>query len=83
MVARVLIIGGYGNFGSYIARSLADDAQICLLIGGRSDEKAKSFAGSLASANPAEGHAIDIHGDLPTALRRIVPDIVIHTTGPF
>jgi NAD(P)-dependent dehydrogenase (short-subunit alcohol dehydrogenase family) len=83
MVARVLIIGGYGNFGSYIARSLADDAQICLLIGGRSDEKAKSFAGSLAAANPAEGHAIDIHGDLPAALRRIAPDIVIHTTGPF
>jgi hypothetical protein len=36
MVTRVLIIGGYGNFGSYIARSLKDDADIRLLIGGRS-----------------------------------------------
>ena len=47
MVARVLIIGGYGNFGSYIARRLAADEAICLLIGGRSAAKAKAFATSL------------------------------------
>jgi saccharopine dehydrogenase-like NADP-dependent oxidoreductase len=39
MVMRVLIIGGYGNFGSYIAKSLAGDPTIQLLIGGRSIEK--------------------------------------------
>ena len=83
MVARVLIIGGYGNFGSYIAQSLASDECIRLLIGGRSVEKAKSFAASLNTAHPAEGHTIDINGDLAEALARIAPDIVIHTTGPF
>jgi hypothetical protein len=83
MVARVLIIGGYGNFGSYIARSLAGDESIRLLIGGRSAEKAKEFAASLAGAHAAEGHAIDINGDLNEALARIAPQIVIHTTGPF
>lgn len=83
MVKRVLIIGGYGNFGSYIAKSLADDPAIQLLIGGRSCAKAVRFISELKTANPAEAHTIDIDGDLASALARIVPDIVIHTTGPF
>lgn len=83
MVARVLVIGGYGNFGSYIARALAPDEPIQLLIGGRSEAKATRFANGLGAANPAEGHAIDIDADLVMALDRIGPDIVIHTTGPF
>jgi saccharopine dehydrogenase-like NADP-dependent oxidoreductase len=82
-VTRVLIIGGYGNFGSYIARSLAGDADILLLIGSRSEEKACAFAASLDAAQPAEGHALDINGDVGDALKRVAPDIVIHTTGPF
>jgi len=83
MVARVLVIGGYGNFGSYIARSLAPDSQIRLLIGGRSEAKAQAFASGLDGAHLVEGHAIDIDGDLTTAFDRISPDIVVHTTGPF
>jgi NAD(P)-dependent dehydrogenase (short-subunit alcohol dehydrogenase family) len=83
VIARVLIIGGYGNFGSYIARALAPDPQFQLLIGGRAKAKAEAFAAQLGSANPAEGHAIDIDGDLAVALDRTSPDIVIHTTGPF
>ena len=83
MVARVLIIGGYGNFGSYIARVLAADSNIRVLIGGRSLAKAQDFAASLATIHPGEGHAIDIDGDLAGALPGIAPDIVIHTTGPF
>ncbi len=83
MVARVLIIGGYGNFGSYIARSLEGDADIQLLIGGRSVEKARAFATSLDAFHSTEGHALDIDGDLAAAFARIAPDIVVHTTGPF
>lgn len=60
MVARVLIIGGYGNFGIYIARSLADDENIRLLIGRRSTEKATAFAATLNAVARAEGHIIDI-----------------------
>jgi len=83
MVKRVLIIGGYGNFGSYIARSLADDDAAQLLIGGRSISKAATFIAGLNTAHPAEPHTIDISGDVHAALARIAPDIVIHTTGPF
>ena len=80
---RVLIIGGYGNFGSYIARALASDRNIALLIGGRSKIKADAFAAALDAINRAEGCALDIDGDIEARLCAIAPDIVIHTTGPF
>ncbi len=79
----VLIIGGYGNFGSYIARALATDPNISLLIGGRSKATAQAFAADLKSANPVQGCAVDIDHDFAARLREIGPDVVIHTTGPF
>jgi len=82
-VKRILIIGGYGNFGSYIARALATDPNVSLLIGGRSKRKADAFAASLSAANPAFGCALDIDEPIDQRLREIGPDIVIHTTGPF
>jgi NAD(P)-dependent dehydrogenase (short-subunit alcohol dehydrogenase family) len=83
MVARVLIIGGYGNFGSYIAKSLAPDPAIQLMIGGRSKQKAQTFAATLNAANTPEAHAIDITQPLTTPFAEIAPAITIHTTGPF
>lgn len=83
MVARVLIIGGYGNFGGYIARALAADPNITLLIGGRSQAKGEAFAASLQAVNPASGCVLDIKEDIESRLRALEPDVVIHTTGPF
>ncbi len=83
LVTRVLIIGGYGNFGGYIARALAVDPNISLLIGGRSQAKAEAFASHLGALNPASGCVLDIGGDIERRLRELAPDIVIHTTGPF
>ena len=80
---RILILGGYGNFGSHIARSLAPNAAIQLVIAGRSLERAVDYAASLKAVNSAEGKAIDIGGDLDAALREAQPDMVIHTVGPF
>src|SRR5258708_36316442 len=42
MVARVLIIGGSGNFGCYIAPSLASDAERLLPACGRSSGQAEA-----------------------------------------
>jgi hypothetical protein len=83
MPQRVLIIGGYGNFGSTIARALASESDIQLLIGGRSRAKAQAFAAALGVMLPAETVALDIAGDLRAAFGAARPDIVIHTTGPF
>jgi uncharacterized protein YbjT (DUF2867 family) len=37
---RVAIIGGYGNFGTHVARSLAGDLAVQLILAGRSLAKA-------------------------------------------
>ncbi len=79
MTQRVLILGGYGNFGSFIAKSLSAEPGIKLIIAGRSAEKAQNFAASLN----AEWAAMDIHQNLDQSLAQIRPDIVIHTSGPF
>ena len=60
MTMRVLILGGYGNFGSYIARALKDDPTITLIIAGRSLAKAQAFAATLDSVN-----AWTCHGFVP------------------
>jgi hypothetical protein len=83
MTTRVLIIGGYGNFGSYIARALSSDPNISLLIGGRLKAKADAFAEELDACNAATGCVLDIEGDIDGRLAEIRPDVIIHTTGPF
>jgi len=80
---RVLIIGGYGNFGSFIVRWLAQDANLQLIIAGRSIRKAEKLAAGLDAAHKPGAIALDINTDLTAPLAAINPDIVIHTSGPF
>ncbi|WP_157096704.1 KR domain-containing protein [Tsuneonella dongtanensis] len=47
MTVRVVVVGGYGNFGTYVARSLARDAGIRLVIAGRRPDQAGASAASL------------------------------------
>ncbi len=83
MIKRVLIVGGYGNFGSYIARALAPEPNIQLVIAGRTAVKAERFTASLSASNAPEACVLDISKDLSPRLAEIAPDIVIHTSGPF
>lgn len=80
---RVAIIGGYGNFGGYVARALAGDPQIELVICGRDLRKAIDFAEALDAANPAVGEVVDIAGAPATMLGEIGPDLVINMVGPY
>jgi len=82
MTLRVALLGGYGNFGGYIARALASDAGIELIVCGRDLAKAMHFADSLGAANPARAAVVDID-DAALALAAIAPHLVIHTVGPF
>lgn len=83
MIHRVLIIGGYGNFGSFISRTLAKESNIQVVIAGRSLEKATSFVSTLEAANKAEAVMLDISADFASELSSINLSIVIHTSGPF
>ncbi len=83
MTKRVLIIGGYGNFGSFITKTLAKEANVQLIIAGRSAEKAQKIASELDVVNAAESVVLDICEDITDILQTIKPDIVIHTSGPF
>lgn len=82
MTLRVVVLGGYGNFGGYVCRALAGDPAIQLVVAGRNLAKAEAFAGGLDAANPAEAAAIDID-DPAAALTACRPGLVIHTVGPF
>ena len=79
----VLVLGGYGFFGTRIAASLARRATIRLLIAGRDLAKARSAAQALRLP---ENHAIRLDASSPDfaqALRSLGVDTVIHTAGPF
>lgn len=83
MTARILILGGTGNFGGYVARMLADDPAITLILASRNAEKAWLAAGALAAANPADPLRVDIRGLIVDSIAGARPDVVIHTVGPF
>lgn len=76
---KVLIIGGYGNFGSFIARALAQDKTMDVVIAGRSGEKAQELAKKLG----VRSAVLDIEMDMDEKIAAIKPDIIIHTSGPF
>lgn len=78
---RVLIIGGYGAFGSRLARLLAGDPRFHLLVGGRSAEKAETFAAGLEGG--AEGVVFDRDGDMQTQLALLKPAVAADLSGPF
>jgi len=82
-VQRVLIIGGYGNFGRFISKTLALEPNIQLIIAGRNLDKAKKLATTINSHNKPEAIALDIRKDLTNAFNTARPNIVIHTSGPF
>ena len=44
---KILVLGGYGNFGSIISRELAKDPRFKVIVAGRSSQKASEFARSL------------------------------------
>jgi saccharopine dehydrogenase-like NADP-dependent oxidoreductase len=86
-VRKVLILGGYGNFGKRISESLSAIKGITIVIAGRSIKKADALCealsekGALAELSAIE---IDIHStQFLYQLKTLAPDLVIHTGGPF
>jgi saccharopine dehydrogenase-like NADP-dependent oxidoreductase len=79
---RVLVLGGYGNFGARICRALANNSSIQLLVAGRSVLRAEAFARELG--NSAIGLAFDITDEyLSDRFIQVDAQLIIHTAGPF
>ncbi|ROS02050.1 saccharopine dehydrogenase-like NADP-dependent oxidoreductase [Sinobacterium caligoides] len=86
-VRRVLILGGYGNFGKRIAESLSSLQGITVVIAGRDAEKAARLCAELSAKNLAatlEAAVVDTgSAQFVEQLRALSTDLVIHTGGPF
>jgi len=77
---KVLILGGYGNFGRRIARALVT-ADIPVIIAGRDAEKAAAVAHELGAL--AESAGFDANQELTSHLPTLAPLLLINTCGPF
>jgi saccharopine dehydrogenase-like NADP-dependent oxidoreductase len=78
---RVIILGGHGQYGSYISRNLAArDIVTEIVVAGRSLERAAAFAEQLGPK--ARAGQIDLldGADVPAFARDA--DLVVNTTGP-
>ena len=78
---RVLILGGYGTFGSRLALLLAGDPRLVLIVAGRSLAAAHEFCVGLAG--DAQAVTFDRDGDVGAQMRAIAPDLVVDASGPF
>lgn len=84
---RVLVLGGYGNFGKRICARLARHGTVHLYVAGRNVESAEKLCrqlrgeGAMASLTAI---ALDItSAHFPHTLKALAPFLVIHTSGPF
>lgn len=83
---RVMVLGGYGNFGARICRALAVDRSIDLAVAGRDERRASAFAAELNQTYGASARAavVDCQGpDCWKFLRDQQVELLIHTAGPF
>lgn len=78
---RVMVLGGYGNFGARICRALAGDDRIELLVGGRDGARAAALAATLPGAR---GVVVDMNSTgFAQSLQDLRVGLLIHTAGPF
>jgi hypothetical protein len=77
---KVVVLGGYGNFGARICHALAGDRHIELVVAGRDRERAQAFAASLGAIAAALNASDPALAD---RLRELGAELVIHAAGPF
>ncbi len=82
---RILVLGGYGLFGSRIVDVLSGDSGLTIISAGRDHAKATAQVAAL-SMRPAtlESAALDTTAaEFEAQLAELRPDVVIDTAGPF
>jgi NAD(P)-dependent dehydrogenase (short-subunit alcohol dehydrogenase family) len=83
----ILVLGGYGVFGSRVVRLLARDPGLCVIIAGRDPDKARALAREIeGSEAPTTLETLAIDGlgaDLAQRLAASGAKLVINAAGPF
>jgi hypothetical protein len=79
---RILVLGGYGTFGSRIVRLLADRKRWAVIVAGRSSERAQALVRSLGDAQVSAG-ALDRAKVDAAVLLALDLWLVIDASGPF
>ncbi len=78
---KVVVLGGYGHYGRYIARKLAErDIVTTLVVAGRSLEKAQALADSLGTKAVAARVDLFEKADIPDAVRGA--NLIVNAAGP-
>lgn len=83
---RVVVIGGAGLFGSRVVEALSRDASMAITVAGRRVDAAQDHVARLRPRACAALAAARLDIEAPSFagdLRRLAPDCVIHTAGPF
>lgn len=84
-MADVLVLGGYGQYGSRISQALAAEG-LHVIVGGRSAKRAQSHCDFIKKASPmavVEPRALDVGKRLSETLANTRPFVVVNTCGPF
>jgi hypothetical protein len=82
-VARVVVLGGYGVFGSRVVRSLVRHPELEVVVAGRNARSAERFCRGLATGN-ATPASLDCRApDAIERLRGLAPRVVVDAAGPF
>lgn len=78
---RVVVLGGYGNFGARVCRALSEEDDFAVVAASRHPEQATRH---FAAESMIQAARLDLAApDFPEALRKLSPGIVIHCAGPF
>ena len=80
MSPKILVLGGYGTFGSRISRALIAKG-LEVLIAGRNLAKAEALAAALGPG--ASALQVQVPGGVAALLEAHQPKVLINTVGPF
>lgn len=82
-MARVVVLGGYGVFGSRVVRSLVRHDELEVVVAGRNMRNAEAFCAGLTGRNAIPAAVDCVAADAVARLRALSPKVVVDAVGPF
>ncbi len=83
---KVIVIGGYGNFGKRLVYRLLKNDKLSICIAGRSGQKAKAFCRHLSQQLNKTVDYLELDvltSNLVSAFKNYDVDIVVNASGPY